>query len=127
MAHYQNLPVFKATYALLIYLYTISRNFQRDYRYTIGESLKKDILEMMLNLYRTNSKADKRELIGVCRENIEGIRIQVRILFDLKQLSLKQYSRISVDIESVSKQLVAWKQYEEKKQTGSIENKKENV
>ena len=124
MAHYQNLPVFKATYALLIYLYTISRNFQRDYRYTIGESLKKDMLEMMLNLYRTNSKADKRELIRVCRENIEGIRIQVRILFDLKQRSLKQYSRISVDIESVSKQLVAWEQYEEKKQTGSIESKK---
>ena len=82
------------------------------------------MLEMMLNLYRTNSKADKRELIRVCRENIEGIRIQVRILFDLKQLSLKQYSRISVDIESVSKQLVAWEQYEEKKQTGSIESKK---
>lgn len=115
MAHYQNLPVFKASYDLLIYLFTVTRSFQRDYRYTIGENIKKELLELMVNLYKANSREGKLPLINLTRENVESIRIQVRILFDLKQLSLKQYSKISIDIESISKQLAAWAKYEIKK------------
>ena len=44
MATYNQLPVYKATYDLLLYVYQIGKNVQRDYRYTLGETLKKDLI-----------------------------------------------------------------------------------
>lgn len=43
MAHYENLPVYKAVYDLLLYVFRIGKNIQRDYRYTLGEDLKKTV------------------------------------------------------------------------------------
>ena len=57
MATYNQLPVYKATYDLLLYVYQIGKNVQRDYRYTLGETLKKDlimILEIFLFIYKQN-------------------------------------------------------------------------
>ena len=44
MATYNQLPVYKATYDLLLYVYQIGKDVQRDYRYTLGETLKKDLI-----------------------------------------------------------------------------------
>ena len=41
MATYDHLPVYKKTYDLLLQLFRLSQNMERDYRYTIGENLKK--------------------------------------------------------------------------------------
>lgn len=115
MASYQNLPVYKESYDLLLYVYVVSRNFQRDYRYTLGESLKHEALDSMINIYKASLSSLKLPLIEVAFENIESIKIQVRLLYDLKQLSLKQYTKLSIDIVSISKQLATWKKYEYKK------------
>lgn len=40
MAIYENLPVFKQSYDLLIDIYGMAKNMSRDYRFTIGEELK---------------------------------------------------------------------------------------
>lgn len=77
MAHYQNLPLFKAIYDLLIYLFTISRNFQKDYRYTIGENIKKRMLDMIVLLYKTNSSKTKSPLITELREHQKNTNLTV--------------------------------------------------
>ena len=95
MAHYQNLPVFKDAYDLLLRVYTVSRTFQRDFRYTIGEDLKKVLMTMMLCLFRANRSREKLCEVASCREHVEQVKIYLRILHDLKQLSLKQYVLLS--------------------------------
>ena len=75
MAHYQNLPVFKDAYDLLLRVYTVSRTFQRDFRYTIGEDLKKVLMEMMLCLFRANRSRAK--LGEVACERAEAISKQL--------------------------------------------------
>jgi len=52
MATYNHLPVYKKTYDLLLQLFRLSQNMERDYRYTIGENLKKEVIEMMMSVYR---------------------------------------------------------------------------
>ena len=37
MATYNQLPVYKATYDLLLYVYQTGKDVQRDYRYTLGD------------------------------------------------------------------------------------------
>ena len=49
MATYDHLPVYKKTYDLLLQLFRLSQNMERDYRYTIGENLKKEVIELQAN------------------------------------------------------------------------------
>jgi len=111
MATYDNLPVYKQTYDLLLQLYQLSQNMERDYRYTIGENLKKELITLIANVYRANSREDKDKcfIIQSARENAEVIRLLLRLLQDLKQIGLKEFIAANEKLESVSKQLAAWK------------------
>jgi hypothetical protein len=40
MAHYNELPVYKATYDLLLAIFQFTKEFSKEYKYTVGESLK---------------------------------------------------------------------------------------
>ncbi|MGR3218587.1 MAG: four helix bundle protein [Candidatus Anammoxibacter sp.] len=108
MATYDHLPVYKASYDLLVEIFRFTSNFTRDYKYTIGESIKNVTIEMITNIYRANSSYSKKMIIQSARENLEVVRLFLRLLKDLKQVSLKKFVQINVNVESVSKQLTAW-------------------
>ena len=108
MAKYDELPVYKASYDLLLEIFLFTKDFRRDYKYTAGESLKKETLELITLIYRANSKADKRETLQLAREKIEVIRLFIRLMKDLKQVSIKKFVALNKKIESVSRQLTGW-------------------
>ena len=115
MATYNQLPVYKATYDLLLYVYQTGKDVQRDYRYTLGETLKRDLITILTLIYRANANRQKVEIIVEAREKLVAVKLQLRLLHDLKQLSLKNYANASLMTESISKQLSAWqKSYESK-------------
>ena len=80
MAKYDELPVYKASYDLLLEIFKFTKEFSKEYKYTVGESLKKETLGLMTLLYRANSKTDKRETLQSAREKIEVIRLFVRLM-----------------------------------------------
>ena len=41
MGLHQELPVYKATYDLLLAVFQFTKEFSKEYKYTVGESLKK--------------------------------------------------------------------------------------
>ena len=108
MAIYDTLPVYKTSYDLLLEIFNFSKNMEREYKYTIGESLKKETVELITNIYRANSSQEKKTLLQKARENIEVVRLYLRLIKDLKQIDLAKFVRINVLIESVSKQLSFW-------------------
>jgi NADH:ubiquinone oxidoreductase subunit H len=89
----------------------LTKNFDREYKFTLGESIKKEAMEMIKNIYRANSSTNKYQLIQAARENIEMIRLDLRILQDLKQLNLKRFVFLNEKVENISKQLVAWQKF----------------
>ncbi len=111
MSLYHNLPVYKTSYDLLLAIFQLTKNFSREYKYTIGQDLKRVTTEMILNIYRANSQRERREIIQKGRENIEIIRLYIRLLKDLRQINVKKLIYINELIESVSKQLSRWQQY----------------
>jgi len=108
MTLYSDLPVYKASYDLFVIIFEYAKHFNKDYKYTIGEKLKNETIEMMLNIYRANINTDKKELLQLARENIEVIRLLFRLLQDLKQITLEKFVIINQKIENVSRQLVGW-------------------
>ena len=108
MANYLELPVYKASYDLLLQIFTLTHNLTREYKYTLGEKLKNEITELLSNIYRANRTREKERYLKIARENLELVRLYIRILKDLKQVSGKKHIFINLSIEKVSKQLAGW-------------------
>ena len=79
MAQYSELPVYKATYDLLRAILQFTKDFNKEYKYTVGESLKKDTIKLITLIYRANSRSDKSETLQTVREHIEVIRLLIRL------------------------------------------------
>ena len=52
MALYSDLPAYKSTYDLLVTIFSFTKDFNKEYKYTVGESLKKDTIELLTLIYR---------------------------------------------------------------------------
>lgn len=108
MAHYNELPIYKATYDLLLAIFQFTRDFSREYKYTVGESLKKETIDLLTLIYRANTKYNKADVLQMAREQIEVIRLLIRVMKDMKQISMKKFVTINKVVENVSKQLSGW-------------------
>ena len=61
--NYENLPVYKATFDLLLMVYRRTPRMQRDYRYTLGEEAKRALQEVISCIYQANLR-DEGKLRG---------------------------------------------------------------
>lgn len=108
LALFSDLPVYKATYDLLLAVFNFTKDFSREYKYTVGESLKKETIELLTLIYRANVRRDKSDVLQEARERIEVIRLFIRLMKDMHQIGLKQFVQINKSVENVSKQLAGW-------------------
>ena len=108
MGRYNEFPVYKASYDLLLDIFRFTKNISKEFKYTVGESLKKETTKLITLIYRANSKKDKYDVIQEARERIEIIRLFIRLMKDLKQISIKRFVLVNKQIENVSKQLTGW-------------------
>lgn len=123
MAKYDELPVSKATYDLLLRIYMVSQHWSRDIRYTLGEELKKEVIEILQLIYQANASKKKVAFLSSCRVKLIKVRLQIRVAKDLKQLHLNQYGLLAEMQENISKQLSGWEKSERRKEK---ESKKED-
>ena len=107
MATYDNLPVYKVSYDLLQKLFYVISNFRREYKFTLWETIKKEIIDLIISIYRANSHKEKRIYLEQSRWHIEVVRLLIRLCRDLREIDLKEFVIINKMIESISKQLTA--------------------
>lgn len=109
MAVYDNLPVYKAAYDLLLAVFKMNINLTREHRYTLGEKLKGELTDLIVCIYRANSgEEDKEEHLRAAREHVVVVKLYMRMLHDLNQINLKRFVALSEQTENLSKQLTAW-------------------
>lgn len=103
MAIYENLPVYKTSYDLLLLSFKIIKEFTREYKYSLWDTIKKEVINLISNIYKANYKTDKSRNISTAREKIELLRLYFRLSRDLKIISMNKYIEVNVLVESVSK------------------------
>lgn len=108
MALYSNLPVYKATYDLLIEFYRREDTIPRKYRYSIVDEIKRYLCDLLSMVYQANASQDKKPFLRLAMRDIEEVKIRVRILSDLHVLGVRHFADLCVREESISKQLTAW-------------------
>jgi hypothetical protein len=98
-------------------LFKVTKKFDREYKYTLGEKLKELSLAIIINIFKANKDPiTKFHYIDIAREHTEQLKILLRIARDIRILSIKQFVNFQTYLEPLSKQLVAWQRYEAKQQ-----------
>ena len=88
MALYYRLPVYQDTYKLVLKLFEVTKDFPREYKYTLGQDIKRDGVELVRSIYRANKSRDKKEHLEEFLDNFEILKLEVRLCVDLRILSI---------------------------------------
>jgi len=109
MALYTTLPLYKVTYDLLKLTTNIIKHFPRDFKYSLGDKLRNEIVELVVKIYKANSSKIKEPHLEEILERIQAIKLLVRLSKDLHLINVKKFSETSELIESISRQTNGWK------------------
>lgn len=109
MAIYSELPVYRDSYRLLLEIYKVTNTFSREYKFSLGQDMRRDTLSLFRNLYRANKNQDKRVFLEAFLDDFELLKLQIRVCLDLKLLSYKKMAEIAMITDSIGKQITAWK------------------
>ena len=109
MALYDNLPVYKTGYNFLTDLFRVVTNLPRDYRYSLGDEMKKGVMTILQDIYKANATNDKYELLCAACDEMVKVKIYLRVLRDLHLISSKTFSHLAVKEDELSRQLVGWR------------------
>ena len=63
MAQYQHLPIYKQTYDILLRAMTATKDFPREYKFTLGQKIKDELIDLVILIYRATSAIDKKQHI----------------------------------------------------------------
>lgn len=115
MALYYELPVYKDTYQLILEVYAVTKEFPREYKYSLGQDMKRDAMELVRSIYRANRSIQKKEILEQYLEQFELLKLELRICHDLHILGTGNHVRISQLMESIGKQVTGWKNTTERR------------
>ena len=108
-----------ASYTVSVYEKT--GNVPRDVRFTLVETLKNELTEIIVLIYKANSTPDKLPHIERARDLIVSVKVRLRLRNDLRHINVKLYAQFSEQVESVSKQLASWQDYVRKNRNKTVQ------
>jgi hypothetical protein len=87
MALSHELPIYKDTYKLILLIFEHTKEFSREYKYTLGQDMKRDSIQLVRSIYRANRNSDKRQYLEEFLDNFEILKLEVRLCVDMKILT----------------------------------------
>lgn len=114
MALTESLPVYRDVYKLIRLLFDYSRNFSREYKYTLGQDIKRDSITLVRSIYRANRSMAKTEYLEEFLDNFEILKLEIRLCVDMRLFSPGQQAQLALLMEQVGKQVTGWKKSSER-------------
>ena len=109
MALYYDLNVFKDVYKLILMVFEITKDFPREYKYTLGQDMKRDAIQLVRSIYRANKARDKREYLEAFLDDFEILKLEIRLCTDMKILAIRKQAEISLLMDGIGRQITGWR------------------
>lgn len=110
MVMYNQLPIYRDAYSLLLEIYQASSRFPRDFKYTLGQDMKRDSLALFRDLYGANVSAENRQKhLDSFLTAFELLKVELRLCVDLNVLPIKKLAQLSLIMDSIAKQASGWR------------------
>jgi hypothetical protein len=103
MALYYELPVYRDTYQLILKIFEYTSDFSKEYKYTLGQDMKRGALQLVRSIYRANKSATKKVHLEAFLDDFELLKLEIRLCTDIKILSIKKQAALSLLMDSISK------------------------
>jgi len=112
MRDYYHLDVYKTSYKLLVEIHKSFKNLNKEHKYTIGEKVKEKVFAVLVGIYKANKSTHKAKALEDILDDVEYIRLSLRLLRDLSVLNDTKYVRLLVLCEDARGQFERWMSYE---------------
>lgn len=108
--HYE-LPIYHDAYELMRMATFLTSNFRRDFKSTIGKSLRDECVEMGIIILRANSVQGQAKVphIDALLEKVEMTNLMLRLSRDMKLITIDQYAEAIELVGQIGKQAGGWK------------------
>lgn len=87
---------------------TATKDFPREYKYTLGQKLKDEVMELVVLIYRANSATDKQAHVAQIVERVQVIQLMIRLAHDIRILPRRQYAALAEMTDSLARQAGGW-------------------
>jgi hypothetical protein len=102
---YQDLPVFADVYKLTLRIFAVTQDFPREYKFTLGQDMKRDALVLLRSIYRINKARDKVAHLESFLDDFELLKLEIRLSADLKILSLRKQAYLAELTDTIGRQI----------------------
>jgi hypothetical protein len=109
MALYYDLPVFHDVYDMVLLLFQYTKDFPREYKFTLGQEMKRDGLTLVRSIYRANKAKEKEQYLEQFLDDFELLKLEIRLAVDLRLITIKQQSELSLLLSAIGKQITGWR------------------
>jgi len=109
MANYENLPIYKAAYELVLYTEQITLNFSRNHRYTLGSDLRDLSRKAARLIVRANSLREREAELMELRATLEECKLVARLCLDVKAFhNINSFETAIRKVVEISRQNEGW-------------------
>lgn len=107
----EKLLIFQKSYDFTLWLLPHIAKMPKNYQINMGRKLQDTCLEILLAEQQANKERskEKRHVIQqTISVKLDELRIQIRLLTDLKVFSIKQYTYASDKMNEIARMLQSW-------------------
>jgi hypothetical protein len=123
VAQYQHLPIYKLTYDILLRVTIATKDFPREFKFTLGQRIRDELIELVVMIYRANSAEARTPHINAILERIQAIQLLMRLGHDLRILARSHYAALSEMTDKLGRQTQGWLKSSERGKAEQVQAK----
>jgi four helix bundle protein len=111
---FENLPLFKDSYNLVLEVYRVTKNFPKIEIYGLTSQIRRSASSVVANIVEGNSRNHKKEhieFLSIAKGSLEETKFHLMLSKDLGYLTEEEYNYIHELSESVGKQITGLLKY----------------
>lgn len=86
-----------------------TKDFPRDFKYSLGDKIRNECIELVVFIYKANSMRQKREdHLQQILERVQVIELMLRLAKDLRLFNVAAFSEIVLLTDSLARQAQGW-------------------
>jgi hypothetical protein len=109
MAQSEHLPIYKASYDLCLHFEQVVHGFSRFHKYSLGSDLRDGARRVLKLIVRANARRDKVNVLFEVREEIEQLKVLLRLCHDVKAFArFSSFERAITLVTDIARQNEGW-------------------
>lgn len=118
-APFNSLPVYGAAYRLAVEATEMASRLERNYRYSLGEDVRRGVKDALLRITLAGKNEDREENIRSARLSMLEVQLCLRLMNDLKVLPDKRYVVFLDMTEDIIRQLSNWERSDHQRRSAA--------